>query len=124
MTGAIADERPGGRFVRPYAVTRGRTRSRGDELLPIETLVVSKESARARTTGRAHVPHQIFELCTTMHSIAEISAVLDLPLGSVRVVVGDMAVDGFVDVHRPQTGESDGPDIQLLERVLNGLESL
>jgi hypothetical protein len=123
MTG-IPAEGAGGRFVRPYTVTSGRTRPRGDELLPIETLVVSTADAGARSTGLDRVPRQVVELCTTVHSIAEISAVLDLPLGSVRVVVGDVATDGLVEVHRPQLTEADRPDIQLLERVLNGLESL
>jgi hypothetical protein len=122
MTSALADE-AGGRFVRPYTVTSGRTRPRGDELLPLETLVVSVSGA-ANAVGLGRVQRQVVEICATVHSIAEISAVLDLPLGSVRVVLADLATDGLVDVHRPQLTDSDGPDIQLLERVLNGLESL
>jgi Protein of unknown function (DUF742) len=122
MTSALADE-AGGRFVRPYTVTSGRTRPRGDELLPLETLVVSVSGA-ANAVGLGRVQRQVVEICATVHSIAEISALLDLPLGSVRVVLADLATDGLVDVHRPQLTDSDGPDIQLLERVLNGLESL
>lgn len=113
-----------GRFVRPYTVTSGRTRSRGDDLLALEALVVSKAAARMRAAALPSVERGVVELCANAHSIAEISARLDLPLGVVRVVVGDMAVDGLVEIHRPQAGESDGPDIQLLERVLNGLQSL
>jgi hypothetical protein len=124
MTAIGAGEQPGARFVRPYTVTSGRTRSRGDDLLPLETLVVSSPSSRVRAGALAPVPRQVVDLCATAHSIAEISAILDLPLGSVRVVVGDMAVDEFVEIHRPQSSDFDGPDIQLLERVLNGLESL
>jgi Protein of unknown function (DUF742) len=101
-----------------------RTRPRGDELLPLETLVVSTPGAATRAAGLRRVERQVVEICATVHSIAEISAVLDLPLGSVRVVVADVATDGLVEVHRPQLTDSDGPDIQLLERVLNGLESL
>jgi hypothetical protein len=123
VTSALADE-AGGRFVRPYTVTSGRTRPRGDELLPLETLVVSVSDAAARAVGLGRVQRQVVEICATVHSIAEISAVLDLPLGSGRVVVADLATDGLVDIHRPQLTDSDGPDIQLLERVLHGLESL
>jgi hypothetical protein len=56
-------------------------------------------------------------------SIAEISARLDLPLGVARVLVGDMAESGLVQVHRPaQVG--DRPDLALLERVLYGLRTI
>jgi hypothetical protein len=48
---------------------------------------------------------------------------LDLPLGVIWVLVGDMADEGLVVVHRPaQTG--DRPDLALLERVLYGLRSI
>jgi hypothetical protein len=112
------------RFVRPYTLTNGRTRSRGDELLPIETLVVSKAAAQLRAVALLPPQRLVVELCVSEISIAEISAALDVPLGVARVVVGDLAADELVQVHRPQAGESDRPDIQLLERVLNGLQSL
>lgn len=124
MMPASDGEQAPGRFVRPYTVTSGRTRSRGDELLPLETLVAAKASTRLRASALVPAQRRVVELCTSLQSIAEISAVLDLPLGIVRVVVGDMAADGLVEIHRPQASESDGPDIQLLERVLNGLQSL
>jgi hypothetical protein len=114
----------GSRFVRPYTLTNGRTRSRGEELLPIETLVVSKAAAQLRAAALPSPQRRVVELCASAMSIAEISAALDLPLGVARVIVGDLAADEFIQVHMPQTGESDRPDIELLERVLNGLQSL
>jgi hypothetical protein len=48
---------------------------------------------------------------------------LDLPLGVTRVLVGDMADEGWCRSNRPaQTG--DRPDLALLERVLYGLRSI
>jgi Protein of unknown function (DUF742) len=111
-------------FVRPYTLTNGRTRSRGEELLPIEALVVSKAAAQLRAAALPPAQRRVVELCGSAISIAEISAALDLPLGVARVIVGDLAADELVQVHMPQTGESDRPDIELLERVLNGLQSL
>jgi hypothetical protein len=40
-----------------------------------------------------------------------------------RVLVGDMADEGMVMVHRPAQG-GDRPDLALLERVLYGLRSI
>jgi hypothetical protein len=41
----------------------------------------------------------------------------------IRVLVGDMADEHLVMVHRPATG-GDRPDLAVLERVLDGLQSI
>ncbi|MND03689.1 hypothetical protein D3C83_236430 [compost metagenome] len=55
--------------------------------------------------------------------MAEVSALLRIPLGVVRVVIADMAAEGLVHVHQPQL-EAGKPDLNLLERVLSGLRRL
>jgi hypothetical protein len=107
----------GRRRVRPYAMTGGRTRSAHSEL-EIEALVATT-SAGERSPKLTVEQRAIAALCRDILSIAEISARLDLPL----VLVGDMADEGLVLVHRPaQTG--DRPDLALLERVLYGLRAI
>ena len=109
------------RRVRPYAMTGGRTRPTHDSLA-IETLV-STTSTREQTPKLTVEQRAIAALCHDILSIAEVSAHLHLPLGVTRVLVGDMADDGLVMVHRPtQTG--DRPDLALLERVLYGLRAI
>ena len=57
--------------------------------------------------------------------MAEIAALRGLPLGVTKVLLGDMASHGLIDVHR--TASSYGaarPDGALLERVLAGLRRL
>jgi hypothetical protein len=44
-------------------------------------------------------------------------------LGVVRVLVGDMADEHLVMVHRPAHG-GDWPDLALLEWVLEGLQTI
>jgi uncharacterized protein DUF742 len=61
--------------------------------------------------------------CFDILSIAEVSAQLHLPLGVVRVLVGDMADERLVMVHRPAHA-GDRPDLTLLERVLYGLQTI
>jgi hypothetical protein len=65
----------------------------------------------------------IIVLCRDLLSIAEVSARLDLPLGVARFLVGDMAEQGFVILHRP-ANVGDRPDLDLLQRVLYGLHQL
>jgi hypothetical protein len=112
---------PDRRRVRPYAMTGGRTRPAQTEL-EIEALV-STTSLGDRSPKLTVEQRAIAALCRDILSIAEISARLDLPLGVTRVLVGDMADEGMVMVHRPaQAG--DRPDLALLERVLYGLRSI
>jgi hypothetical protein len=110
-------------FVRPYAVTLGRTRPFGDETLEIETLVSTTSLGSASVGTLALERRSIARLCHDILSIAEIAARLGVPIGIARVLVGDMAEEGYVAVHRP-TSPSDRPDLALLERVLYGLREI
>ena len=107
--------------VRPYAMTGGRTRPTHDALA-IETLV-STTSSVDLTPKLTVEQRAIAVLCHDLLSIAEVSARLHLPLGVVRILVGDMADDHLVTVHRPAHA-GDRPDLALLERVLYGLRSI
>ena len=107
--------------VRPYAMTGGRTRPSHDAL-EIETLV-STTSTVDLTPKLTVEQRAIAVLCHDILSIAEVSAKLHLPLGVVRILVGDMADERLVRVHRPAHA-GDRPDLVLLERVLYGLQSI
>jgi hypothetical protein len=109
------------RRVRPYAMTGGRTRPTHDAL-EIETLV-STTSSVDLTPKLTVEQRAIAALCHDLLSIAEVSAHLHLPLGVVRVLVGDMADEHLVMVHRPIPA-GDRPDLALLKRVLDGLQTI
>jgi hypothetical protein len=65
----------------------------------------------------------IVELCQRMRTVAEVSALLKMPLGVVRVLLSDLADQGKIRVYG--TGHGPGqPDRALLERVLSGLRRL
>jgi Protein of unknown function (DUF742) len=111
------------RFVRPYALTGGRTRSRGTNLA-LETLITTTEAGREAAAKLAPEPRQIVLLCSQPLSIAEISARLGVPLGVARVLASDLRADGLVEATHSPTVD-DGEDLKsVLERVLHGLESL
>ena len=110
-----------GRLVRPYYMTGGRTRPAQNDL-EIEALVST--TAQGERSPKLTVEQRaIIALCRDLLSIAEVSARLDLPLGVARVVIGDMAAEGLVILHRPTT-VGDRPDLALLQRVLYGLNQI
>jgi hypothetical protein len=105
-------------FVRPYVITRGRTRSSLE--LSIETLVSA--AAPAPPVGLTGDHHAVLGLCREPRSVAEVAARAGVPLGVARVLVGDLAAVGAVAVHRGAGAA--GPDLALMERVLSGLRKL
>jgi Protein of unknown function (DUF742) len=115
--------------VRPYSLTGGRTRF--GHVLLVETFVAALEAPEERREltsggwGDRVMPEMraIVELCRRMRSVAEISALLKMPLGVVRVLLSDLADQGKIRVYG--TGHGTGrPDRALLERVLSGLHRL
>ncbi|MFF4352765.1 DUF742 domain-containing protein [Streptomyces sp. NPDC001530] len=115
--------------VRPYSLTGGRTRF--GHVLLVETFVAALEAPEERKeltngslTNRV-MPEMraIVELCRRMRTVAEIAALLRMPLGVVRVLLSDLADQGRIRVYG--TGHGPGqPDRALLERVLSGLRRL
>ena len=107
-------------LVRPYFWTGGRTASPVN--LAVETLV----SATGRPTDpAAPAEHRtILGLCATPHSVAELAALLKIPLGVARVVLGDLAAAGSVAVHRTVGSADAASDVALMQRVLAGLQRL
>ena len=112
----------GASAVRPYTWTRGRTKS-GLELA-IETLVSTSQRGRDQM-GLLQVEHRaVAELCEQTRSVAEVAALMSLPLGVARVLLGDMAGLGVVTVHQTASSAGNAPDLALMERVLSGLRRL
>ncbi|MBB5959427.1 hypothetical protein FHS29_006048 [Saccharothrix tamanrassetensis] len=111
-----------GPLVRPYAWTGGRTSSDYD--LRLETLVSLEENGVA-IAMRDNGPERrsIVELCAYPRSVAEVSALLSLPLGVVRVLLSDLITMGVLTMHQNAAAPG-GPDLVLMERVLRGLRNL
>ena len=115
------DEDGGTRLVRPYTVTGGRTQPRYQ--LAIEALVTATVLEPRDLSVLAPECQAILQFCRDWRSVAEVSAVLRLPLGVARILIADMGADGLVRIH--QRDDSEGrPDLNLLERVLSGLRKI
>jgi hypothetical protein len=110
-----------GPLVRPYAVTRGRTRA-GRYELDMITLVMTNGFERAGLEPEAV---DIMRMCEYPQSIAEISAKLALPIAVVKVLVTDLIDEGLVVFRSPPSPtQVVSPDRDLLQAVLDGIRRL
>jgi Protein of unknown function (DUF742) len=105
-----------GVLVRPYLVTGGRTRPLHDGVR-VETLLYA-------APGALHAPlqfelRQIIELCQAPRSVAEVAIALSMPLGVLRVLIGDLIVGGFVAIQVPAE-----ITIEMLERIRERVRAL
>jgi hypothetical protein len=110
-------------LVRPYTLTAGRTDA-GVEL-PLEAPVGVVAPSQPPDWPASDVRGQIMSLCTERPSVAEIAAHLALPLGVARVLVGDLVVQGYVQVHTTLTEAATVDERrELIGRTLRGLRAL
>jgi hypothetical protein len=115
-----------GPVVRPYAMTRGRTSHAGRHRLDLIAVVVTEPDVDVPEADHALAPEHvaIVGLCRdTPQSVAELAAELDLPVGVVRVLIGDLVDEEYVHVTRP-VPPAQLPDESVLRDVINGLRAL
>jgi hypothetical protein len=111
-----------GPVVRPFAVTRGRARPSAGKF-DLISLVTAIRDTPFREPGLGPEHHAIIKFCRRAQSVAEISSHLDLPVGTIRVLLGDLLERRLVQVREPLS-PAVFPDDSLLEEVLNGLRVL
>jgi hypothetical protein len=116
------DGADGPRVVPVYALTGGRTRSRGYDL-HLETLVTTTEEGLASLSRLRFERARIVELCRRPVSVAEVAATLRIPLGVARVLVSDLHADHMLTIHRTSVTTDGRPRTEVLERLLSGLRS-
>lgn len=116
---AADHEEDEGSLVRPFLLTRGRTRSSGVPVV-MESLIDRRaiDDDTYRRLDRTN--RDIFDLLSERLSAAEISAKLQLPLGVICVLVGDMGGDEVLQVHKA----ADIGDEHLLRRLIDGVRAL
>ncbi|WP_433894078.1 DUF742 domain-containing protein [Streptomyces sp. CA-111067] len=117
-----------GPVVRPYAMTRGRTSHAAEKKIDLIALVVTEADVGEpgaqddQTLSPEHL--DIVERCQVQAtSVAELAADLDLPVGVVRVLVGDLLEAAHVHIHAP-VPPAELPDESILREVINGLRAL
>jgi len=116
-------DRDAGPVVRPYAMTGGRVHPAAGGF----DVVAMVRATRAGLEGAGFglQPEHLAILAYTREplAIAEIASHLDLALGVVRVLLGDLLSQGLVEMnHPPAAGQM--PNESVLKAVINGLRAL
>jgi len=115
-------DREAGPVVRPYALTQGRTLPSGGASFGLIDVVVAT-SGRPSEHFRPGPEHRrILSLCRRPTPVVDLTSEIDLPLGVVRVLLGDLASERMLRVLSAQ--KQPVTDERLLRMVLDGLESL
>lgn len=105
-------------LVRPFVITKGRTRSERRDLR-IETLLRSTGTAVTDTL----LPEKLNMLrcCREPRSVAEVAAELGLVLGVVTVLADDLIGEGFLEVHHTDPVEI---ELDALTRMIERVRSI
>lgn len=121
------ESRVGGRLVRPYTMTGGRA---GTETTPIalEALVAATP---AGMRNRRRLKWESAEIVTRSRqetAVVELAALIDVPVGVIRVLADDLRSQGAVTITEPPSELATGTDgevyTDLLRKVLDGIKSL
>ncbi|MEZ0076691.1 DUF742 domain-containing protein [Planotetraspora sp. GP83] len=123
MTDRIHDQwldEEAGPVVPAYALTKGRVRP-SSKAIDLVAIVMATGGPTPVSLG----PEQwmILSLCARATPLADIAAAIDLPLGVVRVLVGDLHEQGLVQV-RPPANVAQLPNVTILSEVISGLRAL
>ncbi|WP_455354995.1 DUF742 domain-containing protein [Streptomyces sp. SYSU K217416] len=107
-----------GPMVRPYTVTRGRTRPAADHVVDLLSQVTAVEAAAAPRPRLDHARTSLFALVRRgPRPVAEIAADADLPLTVVRVLLVDLVEAGLVRISPPVAHEAMSDPVLLREIV-------
>jgi hypothetical protein len=108
--------------VRPYAVTQGRTAPTGAVHVGLIDSVMATGEWPQPQFRPGPEQRRILELCHQPKPVVDLASETDLPVGVVRVLLGDLIDEGLLRVipaqRKPHT------DQRLLRMVLDGLQSL
>jgi hypothetical protein len=109
-----------GPLVPLYAVTGGRTDSGRCELDLITLVVAVAPDLHAPLMEPEYAAVLWASVCPS--SVAEVASAVNLPLGVAKVLIGDLIEIGYVTLR--SAAHHTSPDLQMLQRVLDGIRNL
>ncbi|MFD2766549.1 DUF742 domain-containing protein [Micromonospora eburnea] len=112
-----------GPVVRPYTLTGGRVRPPVGGIDLVAFVRATTVADAARLPGLQPEHRRLVELARRPAALADLAADLDLAVGVVRVLLGDLLARGLVAVQQPPAA-AHLPDDNILKAVVNGLRAL
>ncbi|MEU4152183.1 DUF742 domain-containing protein [Streptomyces sp. NPDC026659] len=116
-----------GAMVRPYTVTRGRTRPSGRHAVDLMSRVTALDPETAPVPGVEHAGAALLDLIRRgPRPLVELAVDADLPLTIVRVLLGDLAEAGLIRIDAPRRLPVTGPaaDPELLREIVHRLRRI
>jgi hypothetical protein len=111
-----------GPVVRPYALTRGRVRPTSAKLDLVARVVATGAPApHDAELGPYH--RRLLAVLSRTRAVAEVAAETELPIGVVRVLLGDLLDRDLIRV-RAVVAPDDTAKASVLREVLDGLRAL
>jgi hypothetical protein len=111
-----------GPVVRPYAMTGGRVAPSGGEFDLVAFVVATMPDLPAQPHLLPE-HHAIMDATWEPISVVELTSKLDLSIGVVRVLLGDLRSAGLISLYEPPAA-SQPHDVDVLKAVVNGLRAL
>jgi hypothetical protein len=108
--------------VRHYAMTSGRTVPRRG-VFDLITLIMAARTPAQLDNGLQPEYASIVRLCQEPVSVAELATRMNLPTGTVRVLLGDLLDRGYIRTRSPAPA-AQLPTERVFKAVLDGLRSL
>jgi hypothetical protein len=111
-----------GPVVRPYAMTQGRVAPSGGEI-DLMAFVVSAVPEAEPGSHLQPEHHAIVAAAWEPVSVVELASTLDLSIGVIRVLLGDLRSSGLISMYEPPAATKPH-DADVLKAVVNGLRAL
>jgi hypothetical protein len=108
--------------LRPYMLTRGRTRPTGPDF-DLMTIIRSAPTAFDRSAALTPEHMRILRVCLAPASVADVAADVGLSLNVVRILLGDLRDQGLITARPPAT-IAQLPEERILREVIQGLKAL
>jgi hypothetical protein len=116
-------DREAGPVVRPYAVTKGRTTPDSGPYIGLIDVVVAASDSWFPPDARLGREHRrVLSHCRQPITVVDLASDADLPVGVVRVLLGDLSECGALKVRSTPRGPVTNE--RLLRDVLHGLQAL
>jgi hypothetical protein len=111
-----------GPLFRQYAVTQGRVEP-ATGWFDLVAYIVTNRNMSTRTMIMQPEHRSILAMANNPISVAEVAAALNLAVGIVRVLLGDLLEHKMISVSQPPPPHAPSTDL-VLRKVLHGLRNL